>query len=93
MSDHYKAVERQGIEVEANKLPKYPKGYDYIWSWWSDLNQQRQSGGFGPAVFRLKDMIDYLRMFGSQPDMLELRLLQAIEREFIKAHNGRHSQT
>lgn len=84
--DHYKQVAAQGKKVPEMNLPDLPFMIRYIWDLWFDM---RNEHGEGPISSKF--VCDYMAIQKSEPDAIELKVIKAIDREYLEAINGRYS--
>ena len=57
------------------------------------MNMERPSNGMSVMALTSKFMYDYLKVYGIKPLPVEMEILKAIDREFIRTINGRVRNT
>ena len=57
------------------------------------MNMERPSNGMSVMALPSKFMYDYLSVYGIKPLPVEMEILKAIDREFIRTINGRVRNT
>lgn len=90
MADHYEHLESQGKEIDDFFLPDFPKIISHVWGWWVDMNSERPNNGMSISALSSKFMYDYLSVYNVKALDVEMRVLKAIEREYLEAVNDRH---
>lgn len=91
--DHYQVLIDQGRDIPDACLPDLPDVVYHIWEWWNSMNAERPSSGMGISPLSTKFMVDYLSAYEIKPMTLEVRLLKAIEQEFMESVYGRSKST
>jgi len=67
-----------------------PECLAHIWILWKDVYLERESG-FGVQMLKVRDIMGWANAFQVSLLPFEIECIQAIDREFVGAHDG-HSQ-
>lgn len=74
-------------------MPRLSGLCEYVFGIWREINLEKPNSGMGVSAISSKFIYDYYNViFKSNPLLIEVSIIKAIDQEFIKAINNGHSK-
>jgi len=83
--DHLLAAQRQGAIIPELESPELPDWLLYLWGWFIELHQGRQSG-FGASPLAWGDIWAWATLTGRSPTPWEVHCIRVIDAAWVEAN-------
>ncbi len=92
--DHLTYLQAQGVPVaELDSPPPIPSGTQYLFDFWEEMIDEHDFSNGVLFPLRVRDILAYASGQGIALLPHEIQAITAIDRVYIGAENGRHSNT
>lgn len=77
----WRATGQMPEELQPKELPEC---LFYLWQWFCELSNGRQSGGFGPEPLSYSEIKAWAELTGNIPEAWEVETIKELDRVFLK---------